>query len=178
MVIALHYWFDFCHPSTWISHRYTDVPSLWKLPPSNPLGGYRAHFWVPWALQQISIGYLFYMWKFICFHAVLSICLTLSFLSLALVRMSVLCVCVCIAALWIGSSGLSFWIPYICINMQCLFFWLTSHCRIGSSFIHLKIDSNALLFMSSTPLHICTTAFFPFICRWTSGLLPCPSYCK
>ena len=25
---------------------------------------------------------------------------------------------------------------------------------------------------------ICTTAFYPFICRWTSRLLPCPGYCK
>ena len=27
-MIALQYWFDFCHTSTWVNHRYTYVPSL------------------------------------------------------------------------------------------------------------------------------------------------------
>ena len=36
-MIALQYWFDFCHISTWISHRCTYVPSLWNfLPTSHP----------------------------------------------------------------------------------------------------------------------------------------------
>ena len=50
-MIALQYWFDFCHTSTWISHRYTYVPS--HLPPfPTPLGCYRAPVWVPWVIQQ------------------------------------------------------------------------------------------------------------------------------
>ena len=32
-IIALQYWFDFCHTSTWISHRYAYVLSLLNLPP-------------------------------------------------------------------------------------------------------------------------------------------------
>ena len=38
--------------------------------------------------------------------------------------------------LWIGLSVPSLWIPYICINIWYLFFWLTSLCIIGSRFIH------------------------------------------
>ena len=51
---------------------------------------------------------------------------------------------------------------YICINILywCFFFWLTSLCIIGSSFIHLiRTDSNALFLMANIPLCICTTAF-------------------
>ena len=32
-IIALYYHVPFCHTSTWISHRYTYVPTLLKLPP-------------------------------------------------------------------------------------------------------------------------------------------------
>ena len=35
LVIALQYWLDFCHTSTWINHRYTYVPSLLNLPPTS-----------------------------------------------------------------------------------------------------------------------------------------------
>ena len=40
------------------------------------------------------------------------------------------------------------------------FFWLTSPCIIGSKFVHLiRTDSNVfLLWLSSIPLYICTTA--------------------
>ena len=34
-VIALQYCVGFCHTSTWISHRYTYVPSLLNLPPTS-----------------------------------------------------------------------------------------------------------------------------------------------
>ena len=34
-ITALHYWFDFCHTSTWISHKYTYVPSLSNHPPTS-----------------------------------------------------------------------------------------------------------------------------------------------
>ena len=33
-------------------------------------------------------------------------------------------------------------------------------------------------FTGNIPLCICTTISFPFICQWTSRLLPCSSYCK
>ena len=34
-IIALQNWVGFCQTSLWISHRYTHVPSLWKLPPGH-----------------------------------------------------------------------------------------------------------------------------------------------
>ena len=34
-IIALQYCFGFCHTPTWISHRYTYVPSLVNLPSSS-----------------------------------------------------------------------------------------------------------------------------------------------
>ena len=39
-IIALQYWFHFCHTSTWISHRSTYVPSLLNLPPTSHLAWY------------------------------------------------------------------------------------------------------------------------------------------
>ena len=34
-IIALQYCIGFCHTSTWISHRYTYVPSLLNFPPTS-----------------------------------------------------------------------------------------------------------------------------------------------
>ena len=59
--------------------------------------------------------------------------------------------------------------------------WLTSLCIIGSRFIHLiRTDSNVFLFNSWVIFHCVYVPQlpYPFICRWTSRLLPCPSYCK
>ena len=43
----------------------------------------------------------------------------------------------------------------------------------------IKTDSNAFLLMAEySPLCICTTTFYPFICQWTSRLPPCSSYCN
>ena len=36
----------FCHPSTWISHRHTHVPSLLNLPPTSQRGTAQG-FWLP-----------------------------------------------------------------------------------------------------------------------------------
>ena len=64
-IIALQNFVVFCQTSTWISHRYTYVPSLLSLPPTSlhptPLGWYRTPVWVPWDIQQIPIGCLFYI---------------------------------------------------------------------------------------------------------------------
>ena len=35
MIIALQYCVDFCNTSTWISHRYTYISSLLKIPPTS-----------------------------------------------------------------------------------------------------------------------------------------------
>ena len=74
-IIALQNFAVFYQTSTWISHRYTYIPSLLKLSPISlptpplSLGWYRAPVWVSWAIQQIPLGYLFYIWwcKFPCY---------------------------------------------------------------------------------------------------------------
>ena len=65
-IIALQNFIVFCQTSTWLSHRYTYIPSLLNIPPHlpprpTPLGWYRAPVCVSWAIQQIPIGYLFYI---------------------------------------------------------------------------------------------------------------------
>jgi len=50
LMIALQYWFDFCHTSTWISHICTYVPSPLNLP-ATPLGCYQARVWAPCVKQ-------------------------------------------------------------------------------------------------------------------------------
>ena len=64
-IIALEYCAGFYHTSTWISHRYTYVPSLLNLlptphtiPPS--LGCHRAPGWPHCVTQQLPISYLCY----------------------------------------------------------------------------------------------------------------------
>ena len=98
------------------------------------------------------------------------------------VHKSTLYVCISIAVLQIVPSVPSFQIPYICINIQYLFssFCLTSLCIIGSRFIYLiSTDSNAFLFMAELEFYCIymPQLLYPFICQWTSRLLPCPSYC-
>ena len=63
-------------PPSWTPSHLPSFPT--------PLGCYRALVWVPWVLEQISIGYLFHTWQCICFRAALSTHLTLSFLPLPL----------------------------------------------------------------------------------------------
>ena len=61
-----------------------------------------------------------------------------------------------------------------------LSFWLTSLCIIGSSFIHLiRTDSNEF-FNGWVILHCVYVPrlSYPFVCRWTSRLLPLPGYYK
>ena len=36
----------------------------------------------------------------------------------------------------------------------------------------------SFVWLSNIPLCICTHLLYPFICRWTSRLRPCPGYCK
>ena len=65
-IIALQNFVVFCHSSTRISHKFTHVPSRTSLPspaPSHPSAYRRAPVWVPWVIQQIPIGCLFYIWS-------------------------------------------------------------------------------------------------------------------
>ena len=57
------------------SSTHMSLPSWNFLLPathSHPLDYYRALFWVPWVIQQISIGYLFYIWWYACYSLRLS----------------------------------------------------------------------------------------------------------
>ena len=58
-VIALQNFVVFCQTSTRISHRYTYIPSLLT---SLPLPTHPTPVWVSWAIRQIPVGYLFYIW--------------------------------------------------------------------------------------------------------------------
>ena len=68
----------------------------------------------------------------------------------------------------------------ICFSL----FDLTSLCIIGSRFIHLSSpESHLFLFMaewySFVYMYCCPyILLYPFICQWTSRLLPCPGHCK
>ena len=67
-------------------------------------------------------------------------------------------------------------IPYWCFS-----FWLTSLWIIGSSFLHLiRIDSSAFFFYSWVIFHCVYVPqlYYPFICLWTSRLLPHSGYYK
>ena len=60
-------------------------------------------------------------------------------------------------------------------------FWLPSLCIIDFRFIHLtRTDSNYILFNSWVIFHCAYVPqlSYPFICRWSSRLLPCPGCCK
>ena len=77
-----NYSVDFCHMSTWISHRYTYVPSSLSLPPtsSHPSRLSQSPS-LSSPSQTANLHRLFYIWWRVCFHAALSFRLTLSFLA-------------------------------------------------------------------------------------------------
>ena len=70
----------FCHTLIRISHRYTHVPPFPPKPPAHLppyptlLDCHRAPVWVFWVIQQIPIGYIFYIWycKFPCYSLLIS----------------------------------------------------------------------------------------------------------
>ena len=105
-IIALQCCIDFCHTSTWISHRYTHVPTLLKLPssstPPTPQGCHRALGWAP--LHHTANSHCLSM-----LHTVIYVSLPLSQFVLPFppsrcVYKSVPYVCVSAAALQIDSS--------------------------------------------------------------------------
>ena len=62
-IIYLQNFVVYCQTSIGISRRYTYIPFLNLFLHPTPLGWYRAPVWVSWAIQQIPIAYLFYIWK-------------------------------------------------------------------------------------------------------------------
>lgn len=96
------YYIAFCHISSWITHRYMHIPSLWNLLSTShsipPLQVVTEHpIWAPWVIQQISTSYLILRMVMCIFQVTLSILPALSFPCC--VYMSVLYVCISIAAL-------------------------------------------------------------------------------
>ena len=152
-LITLQYCSGFCHTLTWISHGFTcvshpDTPS--RLPPHPiPLGLPSAPALSTCLTHPTWSGDLFRTWYYTCFNAVLSEHPTLAFSHR--IQKSVLYICISFSVLHIGLSLPSFKIPYICISILywCLSFWLTSLCKMGSSFIHLiRTDSNEFFLMA------------------------------
>ena len=92
-------------------------PLSYSPPQPTPLGWLRALSWAPSIIQQIPTDSLFYTWERICRNATLSICPTLSFPRCVHSLFSV-----SLSTLQIDSSVPLFYTPYICINIQYLFF--------------------------------------------------------
>ena len=149
------------------------IPSLRVIPVHQP--------WAACLMHQTWTGDLFHIWLYTCFNAFLSDHPTLAVSHR--VQKTVLYICVSFAVSHTGLSWPSFQIPYICVIIQywCFSFWLTSLCIIGFSFIHLiRTDSNMFFLKGWVILHCVYVPqlSYPFICWWTSRLLPCPLYCK
>ena len=106
-IVALRYCTGFCHISTWISHRYTDVPSLLKLPPSNPLGCYRARFEFPESYSKFPLA-VYFTYSSLYASMLFSPFISPSPSSPWPLSICLFSVCVSIAALWVGLSVLPF----------------------------------------------------------------------
>ena len=152
-LITLQYCSVFCHTLLLISNGCTcvphpEVPSQlppYPIPPGHPSALALNILSHASNLDWLSISpmeiYMFQCYSLKSSHPFL----------LLQIQKSVLYICVSYAALQVGLLVLSFWIPYICINIQyfSFFLWLTSLSIIGSRLIHLiSTDSNALLFIA------------------------------
>ena len=150
-IITLQYFDDFCHASTWISCSYTCVPSILN-PILSPSPSYPSSF------SQNS--------GFRCLASYIKLTLVISFTydnvyvpmlftqiippSPSLTESKTLfftSVSPLLPCMWDQLPSFQVWC--ICVNIQYLSFWLTSHCIIGSRFVYLiKIDSKVFLFIA------------------------------
>ena len=156
-------------------------PSSHLLPYPTPLGCHRAP-----ALGSLhhtaNSHWLSILHMVMCMFPCCSLNSSLPLLPPLCPQVCFLCLCLlcCPADKFISTILLD---PHICISIQYLFFsfWLTSLYAIGSRFIYLiRTDSNVFLLYGAVIFH-CIYALqllYPFICWWTSRLLPCPSYGK
>ena len=115
-IIALQDCVSLCHTSTWISHRHSMSPPSWtSLPPPTPSHSSRLSqstwFELPASYSKFPLA-IYFACGNVYVSGLLSIHSTLFFPHC--VHMSVLYVCISVAALPIGSSVPSFYIPYIC----------------------------------------------------------------
>ena len=109
-MIAAQYCVAFCPALAWISHRYTYVPSLWRLPPASRLAPRLWAVTERWvelpASHSVCTLAVYSTYGDTGFSVTLSIHPTLSFPHC--VHKCVLYVCVSIAVLQTGSSVPSF----------------------------------------------------------------------
>ena len=95
-------------------------PPSHPIPHPTPLGRPKALSWAPRAVPQLRTSYLFYTWQ--------SVWTPLSQFAppspSPRVHMTTLCVCISPPALQRGSSVALPQIPYMCVHIRYLFFWL------------------------------------------------------
>ena len=129
---------------------YMNQPQVYTCPPHSKLPFYLpphpvplGHCWAP------ALGALLHVlnlhWSSILYMVMYMFCILSNHPTLTFshwVQKSVLYICISFAALHVGSLIPSFYIPYICFNIQCLSFsfWLTTLCILGYRFIHLKLE--------------------------------------
>ena len=159
----------FCQTSGRISRMYTHVPSLLSHSPSHPSRLSRSRCLSSPSCSADSHCYLFYTW-----------CTCLRY---RLHTSHPLPPClphpwVCPLCLFLHCCSENNFIStifldsiYMCWYTILIFLFLTSCCIIGSRFIHLT-DWVVFHFMYVPQL------LYPFVCWWTSWLLPYFSYCK
>ena len=142
------------------------VPSLWVVPVHQPQASCILH--------RTWTGDSFLIWYYTCLNAILP---NYPILSLShRVQKTVLYINVSFA---VSYTGLLLHLSkfHIYALVYCFPFWLTSLRIIGSSFTHLiRTDSNVLFIMVHC-VYVPQLSY-PFVCWWTSRLLPCPGYYK
>ena len=176
-IIVLQSCVSFCHTPTWISHKYTYVPSSWiflPLPHLSPLGCHRATGWTPCITQQSPLA-IYFPYSDVYGHATLSVCSTLSFPDY--VHKSVLHVCTSTAApQTVHQYHSSRFQTYVLIHdyhFSLTYFTLYNSSRLTGL---TRSNWNSYLFMANSPY--VPQLLYPFICQWTSRLLPRSGYCK
>ena len=82
-------------------------------------------FELPVSQSRFPLAISFYIWLCICFSVTISIHHTFSSQCIFPTPAMATSLCISTAALQIGSSVPSFQIPYLCVNIWYLLFWLT-----------------------------------------------------
>ena len=146
------------------------------LPHCTILDWYRAPVWVSWAIQQIPIGD-----RNVSFHVTLSIHLILSSplpMYISLLSMSVSPFCPAnkfFSTIFLDSI-------YMHYNMVFIFLFLAHFTLYNMFQVHPPHRNwlKCIPFYGRVIFHCVYVPqlLYPFICRWTSRLLPCSSYCK